>query len=146
MTKATLIQARQWLLKLAAPHASNVPEATITVIVSDMAEGMVASYTAQDFTTASRHAVSAGLKWFREADIRELLDAWIVAQKRPVTFLPTPLLRPSDHVLETMLRQCQGTPGPWLAAWLEARGVYPPYPEATPRVAAPVVSLFEDLI
>lgn len=77
MTKATLPQARNWLLKLAVPFFQNVPEVTTELTVRPIAASMIKTYDASVFRDESREAVAMTLKWFREPDIRERLDSWV---------------------------------------------------------------------
>lgn len=77
MTKATLPQARHWLLKLAVPFFQNVPEVTTELTVRPIAASMIKTYDASVFRDESREAVAMTLKWFREPDIRERLDTWV---------------------------------------------------------------------
>lgn len=76
MTKATLTQARAWLLELRALLNINESAQEADLAVRPIAASLIKSYDADVFRPESREAVSATLKFFREPDIRERLDAW----------------------------------------------------------------------
>lgn len=88
MTKATLKQARRWLLELATPHFTRTAPEEAELIIRPIAASMIKSYGAEVFREESREAVGATLKFFREADIRERLDTWCKINSPDVAALP----------------------------------------------------------
>lgn len=77
MTRATLAQASAWLLAVRAQFDIKEEIKDAKLAVRGLAASMVKTYDAAAFTPESRESVSPGLKWFREPDIRERLDAWV---------------------------------------------------------------------
>lgn len=77
MTRATLAQASAWLLAVRAQFDIKEEAKDAKLAVRGLAASMVKTYDAAAFTPESREAVSATLKFFREPDIRERLDAWV---------------------------------------------------------------------
>lgn len=77
MTRATLAQASAWLLAVRAQFDIKEEAKDAKLAVRGIAASMVKAYDAAAFTPESREVVSATLKFFREPDIRERLDAWV---------------------------------------------------------------------
>ena len=117
MTKATLAQASAWLLAVRAKQDIRETARDAKLACHGIAASMIKTYDASAFTPDSSEYVSATLKWFREPDIRERLDAWCAAQR------PVERNAPSPAVVEVMMRQCSGNPGPLLRQWMAERGV-----------------------
>lgn len=77
MTRATLAQASVWLLAVRTQFDIKEEAKDAKLAVRGLAASMVKSYDAAAFTPESREVVSATLRFFREPDIRERLDAWV---------------------------------------------------------------------
>lgn len=76
MSKATLKDTRKWLLMLLArmPITMSVDETEAKVRM--ITPAMATHYPAEVFTEVSLDYVAAELEFFRESDIRGLLDIW----------------------------------------------------------------------
>lgn len=90
MTKATLAQARHWLLQLATgqPEFNGKQPKETELVIRPLAASLIKTYEADAFCEGSRESVSSTLKWFREADIRERLDTWCSLNIRDAMALP----------------------------------------------------------
>lgn len=86
MTRATLAQASAWLLSIATAFQEFDQKSgesdkdclrRTKIRVMPIAASLAKNYGMEVFRPESRESVSAGLKWFREPDIRERLDAWV---------------------------------------------------------------------
>lgn len=90
MTKATLAQARHWLLQLGTgqPEFNGKNPKETELVIRPLAASLIKTYEADVFCEGSRESVSTTLKWFREADIRERLDTWCSLNIRDAMALP----------------------------------------------------------
>jgi hypothetical protein len=110
MTKATLAQADRWLLAVRVPFNIKEDAKEARLVVRPIAASMIKAYDAEVFCEASREAVSATLKFFREPDIRERLDAWISIN------IAAPFALPLEAEEAPVSREAKW----WLAHWFRA--------------------------
>lgn len=110
MTKATLAQADRWLLAVRVPFGIKEDAKEARLVVRPIAASMIKVYDAEVFCEASREAVSTTLKFFREPDIRERLDAWVSIN------ISTPFALPSEAEEAPVSREAKL----WLAHWFRA--------------------------
>ena len=110
MTKATLAQADRWLLTVRVPFGIKEDAKEARLVVRPIAASMIKVYDAEVFCEASREAVSATLKFFREPDIRERLDAWVSIN------ISTTFALPPEAEEAPVSREAKW----WLAHWFRA--------------------------